>query len=136
MNEKKTFTLDGIEFSSLKEFANHFSNVVLPEYRWNGNLDAFNDILRGGFGTPERGFVIRWKNSELSKRKLGYPETIRQLEKRLETCHPTNRELVAKDLEAANRQEGTTVFDWLVEIIGIHCPGGREAEDGVELILE
>ena len=136
MRKKKTYTLDGTEFSSLEEFANHFSNIVLPEYRWHGNLDAFNDILRGGFGTPERGFVIRWKNSELSKRKLGYPETIRQLEKRLERCHPANRELVAKELEAAKRHEGATVFDWLVEIIEVHCPGGVEAQDGVELILE
>jgi hypothetical protein len=120
----------------LEEFANDFSNVVLPEYRWNGNLDAFNDILRGGFGTPERGFVIRWQNSEVSKRKLAYPETVRQLEKRLASCHPTAREGVAKDLEAAKRLEGATVIDWLVEIIEVHCPGGLEAEDGVELILQ
>jgi hypothetical protein len=136
MRKKKAYALDGTEFSSLEEFANHFSNVVLPNWRWHGNLDAFNDILRGGFGTPEKGFVIRWKNSEISKRKLGYPETIRQLEERLESCHPTNREYVAKDLEAAKRHEGATVFDWLVEIIEVHCPGGVEEEDGVELILE
>ena len=136
MSKKKTYALDGVEFSSLEGFADHFTNVVLPEWRWNGNLDAFNDILRGGFGTPEKGFVIRWKNSELSKRKLGYPETIRQLEKRLKECHPANREFVAKDLEAAQRHEGATVFDWLVEIIEVHCPGGLEAKDGVELILE
>jgi len=136
MSKKKTYALDGVEFSSLEGFADHFTNVVLPEWRWNGNLDAFNDILRGGFGTPEKGFVIRWKNSELSKRKLGYPETIRQLEKRLKECHPANREFVAKDLEAAQRHKGATVFDWLVEIIEVHCPGGPEAEDGVELILE
>jgi hypothetical protein len=53
--------------------------------------------------------VIRWRNSELSKLKPGYPETIRQLEKRLETGN-----FVARDLEAAKRHEGTTVFDWLV----------------------
>jgi RNAse (barnase) inhibitor barstar len=136
MKEKKTYTLDGSMFSSLEEFAHHFSSVVLKEHRWNGNLDAFNDILRGGFGTPEEGFVIRWRNSDLSKLKLGYPETIRQLKQRLETCHPTNRERVARDLEAAKRHEGATAFDWLVEIINVHCRGGLEAEDGVELILE
>jgi hypothetical protein len=31
---------------------------------------------------------------------------------------------------------GPTVFDWLVEIIEIHCVGGEEQEDGVELILD
>lgn len=27
------------------------------------------------------------------------------------------------------------VFDWLVDIIRIHCPGGEEEEDGVDLVL-
>lgn len=26
-------------------------------------------------------------------------------------------------------------FDELVEIINVHCPGGEEEEDGVELVL-
>lgn len=136
MNKKKIYTLDGSDFSSLEEFARHFSDVVLPEYRWNGNLNAFNDILRGGFGTPAEGFVIRWKNAELSRQKLGYPATIRQLKEHLNNCPPTNREHIARELKAANRHEGSTVFDWLIEIIRNHGPGGREAEDGVELILD
>lgn len=39
-------------------------------------LDAFNDILRGGFGTPEGGFVLRWARSEISRKNLSYPETV------------------------------------------------------------
>ena len=136
MNTRKTYVLDGAEFSSLEEFASHFSHIVLADDPWNGNLDAFNDILRGGFGTPEEGFVIHWKNSALSRERLGYSETIRQLKKRLETCHPANRERVTAELETASRHEGTTVFDWLIEIIKDHGSAGREAEDGVELILE
>jgi hypothetical protein len=31
---------------------------------------------------------------------------------------------------------GPTVFDWLVEIIGVHTAGGREAEDNVVLVLD
>src|SRR5215470_5607806 len=98
MQEKKAYILDGSQFLSLEEFAQHFSKVVLPEYQWHGNLNAFNDILRGGFGTPDGGFVIQWKNSELSRQKLGYSETIRQLTNRLDQCDPTNREYFAKQL--------------------------------------
>jgi hypothetical protein len=31
--------------------------------------------------------------------------------------------------------EGSTVFDWLIEIIRDHGPGGSESEDGVILDL-
>ena len=129
------YEIDGTRFSTLEEFYEEVSRVLIPDAYWGRNLDAFNDILRGGFGTPEEGFVLVWKNSDLSRRRLGYPETVRQLGLRLEKCHPSNREYVAHDLEEAEREEGPTVFDWLVEIIRVHCPGGEEEEDGVELVL-
>jgi hypothetical protein len=99
------------------------------------NLDAFNDILRGGFGTPDSGFTLVWRNHDLSRERLGYPETVRQLERRLERCHPANRGEVRAELAEARCERGPTVFDWLLEIIRIHGPEGEEAKDGVELIL-
>ena len=36
----------------------------------------------------------------------------------------------------AEKRRGETVFDWLVEIIREHGPGGAEQEDRVELILD
>ena len=72
MTEKKTYILDGKAFWTLKGFAEHFSDVVLVDHRWHGrSFDAFNDIMLGGFGTPEEGFIIRWKHSRLAKPKLG-----------------------------------------------------------------
>ena len=129
MPEKTEYELDGDRFSTLEEFAQHFSERVLSEHEWNGNLDAFNDILRGAFGTPELRFKLIWRNSNVSKQRLGYPETVRQLEKRLAKCHPINRDAVAADLHSAQQAHGPTVFDWLVEVISEHC------EDGVELEL-
>jgi hypothetical protein len=79
--------------------------------------------------------VLRWVNSALSRERLGYPETVRQLGRRLVRCHPTNRESVAADLERVRRGMGPTVFDRVVEIIGVHGAGGAEQEDGVELAL-
>jgi RNAse (barnase) inhibitor barstar len=133
---KREYTIDGTRFSTLEEFYEETSSVLIPGAEWGHNLDAFNDILRGGFGTPEEGFILRWRNSKFSQHCLGYPETIRQLKKRLEMCHPSNRENVSKDLVAARNHEGPVVFDWLVEIIKKHGLGGNEAEDGVELFLE
>ncbi|HCE43801.1 MAG TPA: barnase inhibitor [Lentisphaeria bacterium] len=132
---KPIFEIDGDRFSTLEEFYSEISRVLIPNSCWGHNLDAFNDILRGGFGTPEGGFILRWKNSSKSRELLGYPETVRQLEERLGKCHPANRELVRLDINKARKNEGSTVFDWLIEIIQIHGGTGDEKENGVELEL-
>jgi RNAse (barnase) inhibitor barstar len=133
---KLAYDIDGYAFQPLEEFFEVISRVLTPSFDWGKNLDAFNDILRGGFGTSENGFVLRWKNSHESRRQLGYPETVRQLERRLALCHPTNRQSLSVDLERARKGVGPTVFDWLVEINLAHSRDGPGQNDGVELILE
>lgn len=127
--------IDGYRFNDLAGFAEEFSTQALSEYRWHGNLDAFNDMLRGGFGTPKGGFTLRWLNSTLSTERLGYHEVITWLEAIKKTAHPSSWPSIEKRLEAAQRQEGQTMFDMLVEIIRVHGPGGAEAEDNVLLEL-
>lgn len=126
--------IDGANFTDFDGFAAEFSRL-LGNYTWRGNLDAFNDVLRGGFGTPEHGWVLRWLNSETSRVALGYAETIRRLEGLLHTCHPSQRSIVQARIGRAHRGEGPTLFDEIVDIIRIHGPGGRESEDGVLLEL-
>jgi RNAse (barnase) inhibitor barstar len=133
---KAVYEIDGRDFATVEEFYDVVSRVLIPGAYWGHNLDAFNDILRGGFGTPEGGFILRWKHAAVSRERLGYPETVRQLELRLSRCQPSNREWVGQDLEQARQGIGPTAFDWLVDIIEIHCAGGREQEDGVELIID
>ena len=132
---KPIYEIDGRDFTTLEEFFEVVSRVLIPGAEWGHNLDAFNDILRGGFGTPDGGFVLRWVNSALSRDRLGHAETVRQLEDNLTCCHPTNRSLVRAELQRARQGLGPTVFDWLVEIIEDHGPGGDQQKDGVELIL-
>lgn len=136
MLAKQVFEIDGNNFSTLETFCDEVSRVLMLSSAVHSNLDAFNDILRGGFGTPDEGFILRWKNSDMSRQRLGYAETVRQLEKRLERCHPENRPDVARELELARLEQGETVFDWLVGIIRDHGRGGSESEDAVELVLE
>ena len=129
------YIIDGSRINSLEDFYEQVSERLIPNTYWGRNLDAFNDILRGGFGTPDGGFVLRWTHSEISRVKLGYPETLRQLRGMLERCHPNNRGSVCDRIGQAERGECATVFDWLVEIIVAHGTGGEEAEDNVLLIL-
>ena len=135
-NSKPIYVIDGNDFTTLEGFYDVGSRALIPNAEWGKNLDAFNDIFRGGFGTPEGGFAIRWINSCKSKECLGYPETIRQLNFRLQRCHPSNVSHVREQLAAAESGNGPTVYDWLLEIICVHCAGGEESEDGVELLLE
>ncbi|MGC3991765.1 MAG: barstar family protein [Chthoniobacteraceae bacterium] len=65
------FIIDGARFHTLEEFYEIVSSTMIPGARWGRNLDAFNDILRGGFGTPDGGFTIRWINASLSRQRLG-----------------------------------------------------------------
>jgi RNAse (barnase) inhibitor barstar len=130
------YQIDGSRFATLEEFFEEVSRILIPGTPWGRNLDAFNDILRGGFGTPSGGFTIHWKNHALSRERLAYAETVRQLELRLGNCHPASRDKVMRDLMRARAGQGPTVFDWLVDIIRIHCLGGTEEQDGVELSLD
>jgi RNAse (barnase) inhibitor barstar len=65
------YEIDGANFSTIDGFYDEISRVLIPGATWGRNLDAFNDILWGGFGTPEDGFVLVWNNHHLSRDRLG-----------------------------------------------------------------
>lgn len=138
--DKRIVEIDGTRFRSLGGFYREISRKVIPGAVWGRGLDAFNDILRGGFGTPDEGFVLRWKHSAISRDRLGYSATVRLWRWRwyrlLLNLRFEQARHVAERLARAKRCEGPTLFDTLVEIIRQHGPGGVESEDGVELILD
>lgn len=121
------YVLEGARITSLDEFWRVWLEAVGSDGGYFGrNLDAFNDALSGGPGFPERDdddYIVEWREHEESRASLGYPETVRQLERRLTTCHPLNRPYVQADLDAARAGHGRTVFDWLVEIFERQVPG-------------
>jgi hypothetical protein len=132
---KPILVIDGSRFHDFAGFVSEFS-ALLEDFEWNGSLDAFNDILRGGCGTPEDGgFVLRWLHSHRSRSALGYEAKAEWLSGILQTCHESNRGSVRDRLAEAQRRHGPTLFDDLLEIIRYHGSGGPEAEDDVELEL-
>jgi len=70
---KPTLSIDGARVATLDEFFDEVSRSLIPGARWGRNLNAFNDILYGGFGTPEYGFVLVWQNAVEGKERLGEP---------------------------------------------------------------
>ncbi|MEV7602412.1 barstar family protein [Kitasatospora sp. NPDC089797] len=120
-----TYVIDGEKIGNLEDFWDVAGRALGADGYFGRNLDAFADCLGGGYGTPDDGdYVIEWRHHEASRRSLGYPETVRQLERRAARAHPTNRAQVTAELAAARAGRGPTVFDWLVDIIEQQHPGG------------
>ncbi len=86
------------------------------------NLNAFNDVLRGGFGVHEYEEPIKliWLDKKENKINLGWDETIKYLYSKLKTCHPSNIEFVKSDLELAKQHAGETLFELIIAIIKNH----------------
>jgi hypothetical protein len=79
--------------------------------------------------------VLKWIDSGLSRAALGYEETTRRPQRLLLNCHPSNRPDIEARIRCAQRREGPTLFDEIIEIIRDHGPGGNEFQDGVRLEL-
>lgn len=74
MDMREMFTIDGRRFSNMAGFYDEVEQVFICGLDWKigRNLNAFNDILRGGFGRHEYGqpIHIQWLAYEKSVRKL------------------------------------------------------------------
>ena len=70
----KEFILDGNKFSDIEGFYNEIDKLLTKDLEWKTghNLDALNDLLRGGFGVfDDEPIKIKWINYEKSKNDLG-----------------------------------------------------------------
>jgi RNAse (barnase) inhibitor barstar len=144
--EKPTFVIDGNRFNDLEGFYDEVEQYLIPDTFWGRNLDAFNDILRGGVGLP-RTFILVWKNIDKSRSNLGYEETANFLQeakrgwldrylKGRRYKHPELETVSAEVLTAeyneiskveltkideeialAQQGQGETIFDWIMEMI-------------------
>ena len=75
MDMREVFTIDGRRFSSMAGFYDEVERVFTfgLDQKIGRNLNAFNDILRGGFGRHAYGqpIHIQWLAYEKSVRNLG-----------------------------------------------------------------
>jgi len=80
----KEFILDGNNFHDLEGFYAEIDKLLTKDLSWKTghNLDAFNDLLRGGFGVHEyeEPIIIKWTNYEKSKKNLGNETVLTLLE--------------------------------------------------------
>jgi RNAse (barnase) inhibitor barstar len=76
LNAKKmrTIEINGNNFSNLTEFYDEVERKMTNGLNWKigRNLDAFEDVLSGGFGVQEveENYELKWLNSKKSKTEL------------------------------------------------------------------
>jgi len=96
--------------------------------KYKHNINAFGDLLIGGFGFHKPGEPIKiiWKNFAESRRTLGYTPIIRNLESniaRYDKPRFTSRgdiygvDKMKYQLEMAKRGKGETMADYIVSYI-------------------
>jgi RNAse (barnase) inhibitor barstar len=89
----KTIIINGSAISSEETFYQEIDRVLTKNLTWETghNLNAFNDLLRGGFGVHELNepITLIWKDFEASKLKLGRKFTDAILEILVEHDHIT-----------------------------------------------
>jgi RNAse (barnase) inhibitor barstar len=74
MEPKKHFIIEGKRIHDRTGFYDEIHLVLCPKFSGMGyNLDAFVDVLRGGFGAFDRGekIIIEFKDYSSAKKSLG-----------------------------------------------------------------
>jgi hypothetical protein len=117
---KREHFVDGSKFSTLSEAASEVTRALDLPVPWTGNLDTLDELLSRWPGGPGNVEVIVWRNSEASRRKLAYEETVRWYERHLPACDVSALTWFEERLAAAQERKGQTIFDWLVEIFRSH----------------
>ena len=92
----KVFILDGNKFSNIEGFYNEIDNLLTKDidFKTGHNLNALNDLLRGGFNVHELNepITIKWINYNKSKKDLGDKTILKILEIMLD-CDETNHDV-------------------------------------------
>ncbi|SEW51487.1 barstar family protein [Chitinophaga arvensicola] len=121
---EKQITIDGNRITSITSFYEEINRVFMTGEDWQlGNsLDAFNDLLYGGFGAikSDEPVTLLWHNMDKSRQALGHAATRQYYEEKLLPESPFNKEHFREKLDELDRGEGQTYFDILLEIIADH----------------
>ena len=122
-NNKKMTVINGGHFSDLESFYDEVSQLFMKDEDWKvGTLDGFDDILYGVESD------ITWKDSQKSKKDLGFELTKEFYENKIRIGKPLNVDLIQQKLGDLMDGKGQTLFEILVEII--------ESHQNIKLILD
>lgn len=121
---KKKIIINGKSIKDIATFYEEINRVLMSEEDWNiGNsLDAFNDLLYGGFGGihGDEPITLVWLDLNESREALGYQVTRFYYEEKLKPDSPFNKKMFKEKLAALEYGTGETYFEIIVSIIYAH----------------
>lgn len=100
----------------IHEMNTKFVSKLEGTVAWNGNLDALNDLV----SWPAEIYEMKFNSAISLGKALSFAETRKWLEHKLTQCHPSNREEVMLEIDAAERNVGTTLYDHIMQIFADH----------------
>jgi len=119
-----TLIIEGGKIHDIASFYDEINRLFMSGADWKigHSLDAFNDVLYGGFSeiAPGEPVLLIWKDIEKSSAALGYETTKAYYQGKLGPHSPYNQELFREKLAALETGNGQTYFDIILEIIAGH----------------
>lgn len=116
--------IEGSRINDIPSFYEEINRVFMTGEDWKlGNsLDAFNDLLYGGFGALHGNETVTliWRDMHYSKEALGLETTRKYYEAKLLPGSPYDKNIARQKLEELHKGIGQTYFDILMEIISEH----------------
>lgn len=117
-------TINGSVITDIPSFYEEVNRVFMANEDWRigQSLDAFNDLLFGGYGAlfEINEIDLIWLNVEQSRKVLSYDVTHAYYLEKLEPGSPFNRTYFEGKLERLENGEGETYFDTIISIIAEH----------------
>lgn len=121
---KTTIIFDGTNIHDIPSFYEEVNRVFMvnTDWRLGQSLDAFNDMLYGGYGKikGDEEIELVWKNFEQNKKDLGLELTKSYYEEKLKSPNKFNTDFVKEKLTELENGTGKTYFEIILEIIGEH----------------
>lgn len=119
-----TLTLNGARIHDIPSFYAEVNAVFMAGEPWqlSASLDAFNDLLYGGFGalSGNEPATLVWLDAEHSRHALGLQTTRCYWQDKLAQPERFNAAHCQHQLNALENGTGQTYFDILLEIIAGH----------------
>jgi hypothetical protein len=131
--EKPTYTVDGLDCRDFASTIAEFNRVLgrrWGEDDWDGNLDAFNDIIDWPHNLEP--YILIWAPAAAARGTLGHDAMAAWLRNTPGQCAPGYGSDWRSHVVKGDAGRGPTLFDWLVETIA-DCEQIRPAA-GVDLV--
>lgn len=120
----KKIIIEGKNITNIETFYDEVNRVFMLNENWKiaQSLDAFNDLLYGGFGEINGKENIRliWKNIEENQKSLGVQTTLEFYQNKLKSPEIFNQNFVINKINELENGLGLTFFEIVLEIIADH----------------